>query len=265
MEKSLSRKGFVIGLAAIFLTIAIMPAMGSINHEKAAIKQDTKKDIYKERYEDEKKEMIQVTVTKYSPDGTITSKQISLEVKEAIELKTRLYTTTKMGERLSLLKKHRLVPLIATPEYLKQGMYELMSSNGITLQTLMKDVSSFEESTNLRLPIMLTFLSHIDAVYLIGNSLRVGCTPVTMALNRLFGWNIKGIDLVDVCWGTLGIINARGMLGTHAFVCMPSYMFMAGFVGYAVKFPLSYHIFSGYAVATLAVGMGIHEFQPATI
>jgi hypothetical protein len=260
MEKSLGKKGLVIGLAAIFLTIAIMPAMGSINHEKAAIKQD----IYKEGYEDEKKEMIQVTVTKYSPDGAITSKQISLEVKEAIELKTRLYTTTKMEERYSLLKKYQLVPLDTTLEDLKIGMYELLSSNGITLQTLMKDISSLEESMKLKLPIMLTLLSHIDAVYLIGNSLRVGCTPVTMALNRLFGWNVKGIDLVDVCWGTLGIINARGMLGTHAFVCMPSYMFMAGFVGYAVKFPLSYHIFSGYAVATLAVGMGIHEFQPAT-
>lgn len=262
MGKFLGKKGLVVGLAAIFLTLAIIPAMGGISSMGAEDNEGLTKWSSTEGNEDAQKGMVEVEVTEYNPDGTIGTKQISLRQKEAVELKSKLYTAKKIGERFSLLKKYGLVPQNTALEDLEIGMHELMDKTGITKQKILKDISSYEGLTDLKLPILLTFLSHVDAVYLLGNSLRVGSTPVTMALNRLFGWNIKGIDVIDVCWGTLGIINVQGMLGNHAFVCMPSYMFMAGFVGYAVKFPLSYHIFSGYSIATFAAGIGIHDFQP---
>ncbi len=260
MRKTLWKKGLVVGAIAIFLGLALTPVIGTPNspvlHERDG---ETYGISGTENCGGKKTNLIKVEVSEYKSDGNIETKTVSLTEKEVNELKIRLCNIKSTEEKFSVLKEYGLVPegtLLGDLEKEMHAKAEIMGLNKIQ-----EFNDNYEGTADLKLPVMLTFFSHVDAVYFLGNSMRMGLTPTTMLLNRLFGFNIPGIDLIDICWGALGIVNAKGTLGTHAFVCMPSYMFMAGFVGYSVKFPVAYHIFTGYSVMTFAAGIGIHDFQ----
>lgn len=262
MEKAIWKKGLVISTIAIFCSLAVMPAIATLNTPRP---RETYVGIYKWKdveNNDGKEEFIEVEVNEHNSDGRIETKRVTLTTRVVNELKQALLTARTSEERFSILKGYGLVPSDTKLEDLAKGMYAKAETMGLTGEKTQKFFRHYKGITDLRLPLLLTFFSHVDAVYFLGNSLRMGVTPITMLINRLFGTNIQGVDLFDVCWGAFGIISARGALGFHSMVCMPSFMITAGFVGYSVKFPIAYHIFSGYSIMTFAAGIGFHDFQP---
>ncbi|MEA2054509.1 MAG: hypothetical protein U9O96_05265 [Candidatus Thermoplasmatota archaeon] len=263
MGKTLWKKGLVVGVIAVFLGITLTPAIGTLN-SPVLYEKDGKIYAMSDtgNCEGKKINLIKIEVNEYMPDGSIETRVVPLTEKEVNELKSRLYNAKTIEERFSMLKEYGLIPEETLLEGLEKGMYAKAERMGLVREKTQKFTHQYEEITDLRLPLMLTFFSHINAVYFLGNSIRMGLTPTTMLLNRLFGFNIPGIDLVDVCWATLGIINTQGLLGVHNLLCIPSFMILAGFVGYSVKLPIAYHIFSGYSVMTFAAGIGFHDFSP---
>jgi hypothetical protein len=104
----------------------------------------------------------------------------------------------------------------------------------------------------------LTFFNSIDAVFVVGNALRIGTTPFGNFVNAMLNLNLKGIDAIDAAWGLIGVVNSKGLLFSHAFVAFPGIFTTLGFVGISVKIPFYVHIFTGFSTITAAIGIGIH-------
>jgi hypothetical protein len=254
-KKIFRKKGLVVVVIGLFCCLGVTPAI-------ATFPPVTLYDKTEMSYESKAETLTEIEVNEYKSDGSIETKLVVLTSEMVNNLKQILLVAKNSEERFSILKEYGLIPQEVSLEELREGMREKAKLNEFTKELPRKDILQYEGVDTLLPPVLLTFFSRVDAVYFMGNSIRIGLTPITMLINRLLGSNIPGIDLVDVCWGALGIISTRGVLGQHSLVCIPSIIFLAGFVGYSVKFPVAYHIYSGYSVMAFSADIGIHDFQP---
>ena len=252
MKQLLGRKCVVFGIIALFVALAVTPAISAL---------DT--TVFKERIEtleETQANLLEIEASEYKSDGSIEKKTFALTQSEIDELESKLVYAKKIEERVQILKDYGLVSQETTLKDWETGMQQKATHLGLTCNTVQK-INPFR----LRLPILLTFLSSVNAVYFMGNSVRFGLSPIIRLINLITRLNLKGVDLVDVCWGSVGVLNTKRLFTSHSFVSMPGFMGMVGFVGVSLKFPMTMHIFTGYAALTFAFGLGIHtkDWGPA--
>jgi len=109
-----------------------------------------------------------------------------------------------------------------------------------------------------RLPILFDLFCRVSTIHSGGCSARIGLSPLVSMLNFYKGWNLPKADVMDIAWGTVGVVDTWGMLTHHSLVTFPGMVCLVGFVGYNFKVPFLAHIFDGYAAATFAMGFGLH-------
>ena len=136
-------------------------------------------------------------------------------------------------------------------------MYEKAEILGLTKDRADEITSWYVRTTNLRLPILLTFFCKVGAVYTLGGRVRMGF-PSYVGLTKFFR-GFRFFDLVDVCWGLVGVIDTKSFLRGHSLVTMPGLMCLAGFIGTHIHIPLFLNIYTGYSAIAYAAGIGFHD------
>ena len=69
------------------------------------------------------------------------------------------------------------------------------------------------------------------------------------------------LDLVNMCWGALGILETKGLLRAHSLVMVPSILVMSGFVGIHAHIPMLLNVYNGFSAMTFAAGLGPHNIK----
>jgi hypothetical protein len=156
-----------------------------------------------------------------------------------------------MEERRCVFQEYNLVSKDVSLEVLKQGMLERAQDIGVNPDIVPTRI-------RIRPPILLSFLDKVDVIYFGGVSARIGLSPLMGIISKILKIQLPGVDIVDICAGIFGIINARGIFANDLMVSVFSIGGVAGFVGTSVKLPFIMHVFNGYSAVTFGIGTGIH-------
>jgi hypothetical protein len=241
MKNSINKKIVLMGAFVVVIGIVLTPAASAFN-AKSVI----------DNIQIPNENLIEVEISEYKADGSIFTKTISLKSSDVQNLKNQILKANSLEEKCSILRSFNLIDQEDTPEVWYNGMQEKASKLGLS-EELIK-----EKCIRWRLPILLTFFNSIDAVFVMGNAIRIGTSPLVNFVNAMLNINLKGIDAIDAAWGLVGVVNSNGLLFSHAFVAFPGMFTTLGFVGISIKIPFYVHIFTGFSVVTGAIGIGIH-------
>ena len=195
--------------------------------------------------------LFDIEVTDYNRDGSIVTRIVKLNLKQLNDFRKDIMNAQDMEEKHKILQKYNLIPKDESLESLKQGMLEKAKNMNIKSDTAFK-------KTRLKLPIMLSLFDKVDVIYFGGVSARLGTTPFMKFIKKIIKINLPGVDLIDICGGLFGIINAKGVFAQNILISTFSIAALAGFVGHSIKIPLLMHIFNGYSAVTFGMGLGIH-------
>jgi hypothetical protein len=275
MKKALRRKCLVISVIAVFCSLSIIPTIGVLNPLELG-KMQTKAYEWEDtgNYEEKPQEIIEVEVIEYRPDGSTETSTVSLKNSEVNAFKEKLLTKQTIEEQFSLLKEFHLIPSDVSPETLRAGMIKAAENIGITKERAQRITNQIQEKNELLPilpPISLSFFSYTYAAFIVGNSVRIGLSPIMMPfirvfdnlLNKYLGFVPPAIDVTDMAWGLITAVMTEGPTGTHMLALFPGGMISAGFVGYAIKaVPLLVHAFYGFSVMTFTAGIGFHVYEP---
>jgi hypothetical protein len=215
----------------LFIAISLAPA---INSESNSIKDEKNCDV---------------EITEYKSDGTINKVTISLTKDELNDLKKDLFTAETQEQKLTILKQKGLVPQNIELENLEKGMYKKAERLGIS-----NDIGS--HNIKIRLPILFTLFTLVDTFYFGGASLSIGLSPLMRFINQILPIKIPGIDVIDLAGGFFGVTFTRGLFYRQTLLTFGGFTSMVGFVGYSFKVPASIHLFLGFSVATIGLGLG---------
>ncbi len=191
-----------------------------------------------------------VEITEYKSDGTIDRNIISLTKVELLNLKKELLASKTIGEKLSVFKGKGLISRDVKVSNLEQGMYQKAEKFGIS-----KNMNSNE--FKIRPPILLTLFSTVNTFYFGGGSLSLGLSPLMRLINMIIPIGLPGIDIVNFIGGFFGITHTVGIFYKQIMITFPGFSSMLGFVGYSFKIPTTMHVFIGFSVATIGLGLGI--------
>ena len=195
--------------------------------------------------------LIDVEISYYKPDGSIDKKTLFIVESEVTKLKHELLESDSIKETFLIFKKHNMVSNEDSLNSWENGMKKKAEKLGLTEENI-------QDRIRLRLPILLSFFNSVNAVSVLGGSIRIGTTPLAKFINAILSTNLIGIDLFDFAYGFLGVVDTNGFLFDHSLVLIPGFFATIGFVGISVKIPMTVHAFSGYSVLTAAFGFGIH-------
>lgn len=275
MKKALWRKGLVISVIAVFCSLSMMPTIGVLNPlESGKMQVETYEWEDAGNYEEKQHEIIEVEVTEYKPDGSTETKTVPLTRSKVNAFKEKLLTKQTIEEQFSLLREFHLIPMDASPGALRVGMEKAAEEIGLTKERARRITNQIKEKNELLPilpPISLSFFSYTSAAFIVGNSMRIGLSPIMMPfirvfdnlLNRYLGFVPPAIDITDMAWGLITAVVTEGPAGIHSLALFPGGMICAGFVGYAVKaVPLLVHAFYGFSVMTFTAGIGFHVYEP---
>ena len=252
MRKEIWRKGLVVIAVAVFLNLAIHSAISARNSMLPEMEEQKNKEC--KSYEET--EVIEVEVTEYGENGLTESKTIELPKKVVNELRNRLIDAKGMEERFYILKEYGLISEKAMETW-KKGMYQKAESMGLAKLEQQATATKYGKLGILNFPVMLNFLCKVNAIYILNGNAHLGFPPIA-GLMKFFGSKILSFDIVDMCWGVLGILETKGLLRTHTLVAIPSFMCLAGFVGVHIHIPLVLDIYNGFSAMAFALGLGIH-------
>ena len=236
--KTLNKKIFVLGVLALFLTLAFTPATQA----------EDSRDIT-----EIKEKFFKIEIEEFKADGSINKKIFEITQNEINKLKNELLLTKSIEEQLSIFKKYNLISKDKTVEELETGMYEKAYHLGIA-------PDDNPQQIGLRLPILLQLFKRVSAVYFGGISLNFGLKFLIRIINLIPNINLPTLDFADFCGGIFGVLITKGLIfkNNHSLITFPGISGMIGFVGYRIKFPFLMHIYSGFSVITFGVGLGIH-------
>jgi len=244
MKNSINKKFVLIGAFLAIIGMVVTPVVSSLNTQAVRQIMDNIQIL------DEN--LIDIEITEYSADGSTFTKTISLKSTDVENLKNQIIEANSLEEKCSILRSFGLIDEDDTPEVWQNGMLEKASDLGLSEELIR------EKCFRWRLPILLTFFNSIDAVFVMGNALRIGTSPLINFVNAMLNLNLKGIDAIDAAWGLIGVVNSKGLLFSHALVAFPAMFTTIGFVGISIKIPFYVHIFTGFSVVTAAIGIGLH-------
>ena len=237
-------KGICAAIAALFIAMAAVPAIGVQSHRASTDIQpgDTMETPAVQ-------ETVTLAVTEYRADGSTTARTVTLDTQDAESLHRALDTAHGLEEQIALLRSYGVIPADV--------------SAADVLAAVQDHAPAVQPASIWLPPLSVVFFSEVSASFRWGVSLRVGMTPFLDMLDRLLGldWQ-RGVDLADLCIAMRGTVNTYGPLGTHRLSLKPGMVFMAGFVGYTIDTVLWRHSFYGAAVMTVTAGLGEHDFDP---
>lgn len=256
MEKVIWEKGLVVSVIVILCSLAVMPVIRGLDVSSS---KEGYGEIYcsSNSYDELQEHFIDVELVEYKPDGSIVKRIVPLKENIVNELKNKLTNAITVEERFPILKEYGLIPDGTLLDDWEKGMYEKAEILGLTETKVNEITSEYRRTTNFRLPILLTFFSKIGAVFTLGGRVRMGF-PSYVGMTKFFR-GFRFFDLVDVCWGLFGVVDAKNFLRGHSLVTMPGFMCLAGFVGIHIHIPLLLNIYTGYSAMTFAAGLGFHD------
>lgn len=242
MKRNNYKKYLVFGILTILIGLAFTQIASAYDNNFKVV--DTNNDeVYGK--------LIDVEITSYKPDGSINKKTLFIEESEVNKLKQDLLESDSIEESFLIFKKYNMVSNEDSLKSWENGMRKKAEKLGLTEEKI-------NERFRLRLPILLSFFNSVNAVSILGGSVRIGTTPLANFINAVLSTNLKGIDLFDFAYGFIGVVDTNGLLFDHSLVLIPGLFATIGFVGISVKIPMTVHAFSGYSVLTTALGFGIH-------
>jgi len=244
MPNKVFKQGLIAATIVLLLGMAVLPATGTL---PAAV--SDLNNLGNECIVDDcsLQEVMTVTISSYSPEGCIKYWQVQLPYIEAERLDTQLSAASGLEQIFALLKEYQLIP----DEISVNAIMEGFGQNGMVSPDIWMP------------PLAVCFFSQVSATFRWGGTLRLGMTPFLRFINRFLISNLnKGFDVMDVCWGLRGNVFLSGALGQHTLYLEPGVLFLVGFVGYTVDFPLLRHSFYGAAAMALTGGFGEHDFDP---
>ena len=258
MRKAIWKKGLAIIATIIFFNLTLMSAVGALN--PMFLRAENRKDYGNNENYKEMQGFIEVEITEYNSNGLTERRIIALPESEVDKLKSKLIEAETVEERFCILKKYGLVSEEALLHW-KEGMYKKAERMGLTKYKTQNIVSRYEELGIFKMPILLNFLCKVNAIYILGGNTRLGLPPL-IGLTKFFGGSrILSFDLIDMCWGTFGVLETKGLLRNHALATVPSFMCLAGFVGIHIHIPLVLDIYNGFSAVTFAIGLGLHAIN----
>jgi len=230
MRKSIS-KLFVVGVITLFIILTFTPAINAVEDIKEV-------------------NLTEIEVTNYNPDGSITTEIISIEKSDMESLKNKLVAAKSLENRLEVLKEYKIISKDQTEDELYQGMLNKAEKLGLTRNLL--------SLPKFKLPILLSLFNKVTSITVGGFSTRIGVSPVIRLINLLTKLNLPRLDIIDTTTALVGILNVNNPLAKHTMVTAFGFMAHVGFVGTSIKFPVAFHVFSGYSAVTFGMGLGIH-------
>ena len=261
MKKGFFMKGLAVGVIALFIGLTAIPVFGAA--QPPSLRDRGTNGNGEEapgNVEGGMNEGMKVEVTEYLSDGTCVTRLIWLSRDAIAELEDTFGTIETVDEGVSVLKKYGLVREDMNLEEWRDGMLEKAKKLRISPLKVLSLVTLSMTKAHLRLPVMVSFLNKVDAVYVMSTRSRIGVPPYRGLLKLVTGFRF--VDLVDRCRGMVGIVNARNLLRQHSLVAMASAMGLAGFVGIHISIPYILNIYSGFSAMTVAAGLGMHTVQP---
>ncbi len=258
MAKETLIKGISVGIITLFMSLAALPALGTGD---SFINRETNKELGIARTMNAPNDAwdcntIEIELTEYRSDGACETRVVQLSLDAAREILKAFQNTQDSRETFRILKKHELIPRDTVLEDWRKGMYDRAKTLGI----LPGDIQDFfhlnREVARLKLPFMLSALSKVDAVSIIGSGIRIGVPSYRGLLKLMTGFRF--MDLFDIRGGLVGIISTKNVIRQHSFVAIPSVMGMIGFVGMHLHIPFILDIYTGFSALTFAGGAGIH-------
>ena len=230
MRKNISRM-FVISVITLLLALAFIPATNSVENKKKA-------------------DLKEIEVTNYNPDGSITTEIISIEKSDMNILKNKLINAKSLEDRLKVLKDYNIVSKDQTVDDLYQGMLSKAEKLGLD--------KNFIFLPKFKSPIVISLFNKVNSASIGGFSTRIGVTPLIKIINIILKLNLPRLDIIDTTTALVGILNVKNPIARHTMINALGFYAHVGFVGTGIKFPIAFHVFSGYSVLTLGIGMGIH-------
>ena len=232
---SLNKKFLVLGVTVLFLTLVFtLATSASYTNEQNS-----------------KEKLIQIEVSEFKSDGDIENEIFSLTKTEVNNLKNELLKSKTIEKQLDILKEYGLISKETSIIDLENDMYTRASSLGIK-----EELSP--EKTSIKLPILLKFFKKVSVVYIGGVSFDIGLKFIIRIINLLPFINLPTLDFVDICGGSLGITNTKGIFSNDTLITFPGIVGLLGFVGYRIKFPFLMQVYTGFSVVTFGFGFGIH-------
>jgi len=198
----------------------------------------------------EKEKMINVEITQYDENGIAEKKTIKLPYHIVEMLKEKLIKAND-NERTKLLREYGLLP-----EH--EMKYPVRDGNNI-------NTTVYGKLGLINVPVLFSTFSRVNAIYVLNGGIHLGI-PIT-GTRKFFGSNVFSYDLIDMCWGAIGIVETQGLVRTHTLITIPSVLLMGGFIGIHIHVPMLLDIYHGYSAMTFAVGLGFHSinFNPLLI
>jgi hypothetical protein len=225
------KKISVFFIIFLFITVSIVPSINAENSIK-------------------KNKSYDVEITEYKSDGTVGKITISITKDELNELKRNLFNAENQEQKFSILKEKGFIPQNIELTDLEEGMYQKAKRLGVSKEIEPSDYK-------IRLPILLTLFTAIDTFYFGGVSLSIGLSPIMRLINSISPIPLPGIDIIDFAGGFFGITHTTGLFYKQTLLVFGGFTSMIGFVGYSFKVPASVHIFIGFSVATIGLGLGL--------
>ena len=246
MQKySLLRKCLAIGIILLFVGITCLPTINAHNDS-----------IISKAFSIPKKEdTVSITVLDYKPDGTIGKSVVKMSPEQVVKLREELTDVKDLDTRLSIYKKHNLIPQNVTADTLRLGMEERAQRIYPESEKLQKLI------TNSNSHFYVDLNCRVEGEIFYGLRFLGGLSLITCILNggNLNGPWIPSIDLFQILFGFGGFFHTyNGSLSDSWISGLFYAVFLLGFVGYFIKvtpFPnifLTYYCtYFGYTVAGL--------------
>ena len=245
MQKKVLLHGLMATTIVLLLGLTVLPVEGLLLPAAVSSQQTPEGTRFLDNQYQSK--IVTGTVSSYGVRGYIDSWQVRMPKLQAEMLDTKLATAGSLDEIFALLKEYQMIPEEAS------------------VDTIMKEINEGATTpADIWLPpFVVCFFSQVSATFRLGGAMHLGTTPFLRLINRFLKSDLyRGIDVMDMCWGLRGNVFLKGPLGQHTLYLQPGVLFLAGFVGYTVDFPLLRHSFYGAAAMAVAGGLGDHDYDP---
>ena len=237
------RKGAAIGAVIIIMSQVFIPALNSTAEQA----DDTEK--------------LCAEITEYRADGSAVQHIVTLTRSMVEDLRTALLETPNQEKRFDILRKYGLLPEGANLDEWQSNMMHRADAIGFDRHDAYDIAADSAKLGLFKLPILLNFFCMVNGVYMLGGSAGLGLPPLLGFLKFFGSTRIISMDLVDMCWGAIGMLETKGLLRQHSLVMVPSFLFMAGFVGIHIHIPLVLNLYNGFSAMTFATGLGPHSIK----
>lgn len=188
-----------------------------------------------------------VQITLYQQDGTMSVTQLSLD-EQKIQTLRDLALSGSVDNLLQCLLEYGLIDA-SMLEIESVQNDEILQENDLGLLKL--------DKIKAGLPFIISPMSKVSSITVLGGSKRIGITPVLRIIEKLLPINLKRAELLATSTGLFGVVSTQNMLCNKALAGMFVGVIYVGFVGISIKIPGVMHIFSGYSSLTISSGLGI--------